>query len=792
MARTTSVSTSRETEERAGHISCFSRLSLILAAALWLVISAGGAAAQSYTFSGFKVEGNQRIQTATIVSYTGIEPGTSVSAGELNDAYRRVVDSGVFESVEFVPSGRTLIIRVAEYPTINLISFEGNRRLKDDDLADLITSSSRRVYSAEQVEADAEVIADAYGQTGRVGAVVTPRIIRRSDNRVDLIFEISEGGTTEIERVSFVGNRFYSDRRLRGVLQTKQANILRAFLRGDTLVEDRIEFDKQVLRDFYLSRGFVDFRVLSTNVEFSRERDAFFLVVNVQEGQRFAFGNITTVSEYPGVDAEDFQKALKIKRGVTYSPVLVDNSIARQERLGLRRGVDFLRVETRITRNDADQTLDVEFVLTKGPRIFVERIDIEGNTTTLDRVIRQRFRIVEGDPFNPREVRESAERIRALGFFAQADVSTREGTAPDQVIVDVNVEEQPTGSLNLGGTYSINSGIGLAIGLQETNFLGRGQRLSLDVSTAQDAQEYTFGFSEPYLLGRELKYDFDISYAETDSGFVQFDTERFAFSTGLTFDISENGRLNTYYAYDDTAMKARNPPQHGPVIGNEIGFGKRSSSSLGLTYSYDTRRTGLNPNAGVLLELGTEFAGLGGDDSYIKSTAKAIAQTRVLSEEVVLRASFEAGALNWHGGNSFSRTVDRFLLGPSIMRGFEPAGIGPRDQSPNPAGGIFDDALGGNFYTVARLEAQFPLGLPEEIGLRGAAFYDVGNVWNLSNVNTAGATIVGASGSLRHVIGVSILWDTAIGPLRFDFSEALVKESFDKPQGFNFTLSAQF
>lgn len=759
---------------------------------LWAVGSAGLAQAQNFVFNRFQVEGNARIQSSTVLSYAGIEPGTSISAGELNDAYRRVVDSGIFETVEFVPQGSTLLIRVVEHPTINRISFEGNRRLKDDDLATLINSSSRRVFDAQMAEADADIIAEAYSQSGRIGAVVTPRIIRRSDNRVDLVFEISEGSTVEIERISFVGNRSFSDRRLRGVLETKQANILRTFLKGDTLVQDRIQFDEQLLTDFYLSRGYVDFKVLSTNVEFSRERDAFFLVMNVQEGQQFKFGSISTVSEMPGVDAAEYQKALKIRPGVVYSPTLIESSIARQERLAVRNGVDFLRVDPRITRNDADQTLDVEFALVKGPRVFIERIDIEGNTTTLDRVVRQRFRIAEGDPFNPREVREAAERIRALGFFSDAKVNTREGSSPDRVIVDVDVEEQPTGSLSLGGSYSVESGIGVAIGLSENNFLGRGQRINLNISTAQDAQQYSFGFSEPYLLGRELRYDFDVAYTETNSSFVTYDTEALFFSTGLTFPVSDNGRLNVRYSLDNSRMLDNGSDDPGTVITSEINQGSKTASSVGVTYSYDTRRTGLNPNAGVLLELGSEFAGVGGDSSYIKTTGKAVAQTKVLSEEVVLQATLEGGALTWNGSD-YSRSTDRFVLGPRIFRGFEPAGIGPRDQSSDGDGGFYDDALGGNFYTVARFEAQFPLGLPEEIGLRGALFYDVGNLWNLNNVDTSGATnIVGENGSFRHVIGFSFLWDTAIGPLRFDFTEALVKEDFDKDQFFNFTLSAQF
>ncbi len=744
------------------------------------------AQAQSYTINSFDVDGNRRIETSTIIARTGIQPGQTVTAGELNDAFQRLLDSGVFETVKLTPRGTTLQIEVQEYPTINQISIEGNRRVKDDVLIEAISSQPRRVFTPQVAEADADLIAEIYSAQGRVSATVIPRIIRRSDNRVDLVFEIAEGTTIEVERVSFVGNRAFSDRRLRRVLETKQANFLRTFLRSDTFIADRIEFDKQVIRDFYLSRGYVDFRVNSANVEFTRERDAFFLVMNITEGQKFSFGKISTVSEIPGVNAADYQNALKIKPGVTYSPSLIENSIARQERLGIKQGVDFLRVEPRVTRNARDLTLDVQFVLTKGPRIFVERIDIEGNTTTLDRVIRRQFDTVEGDPFNPREIRQAAERIRALGFFAVADVEPREGSSPSQVIVDVDVEEQPTGSLSLGGSYSVSDGFGIAIGLNESNFLGRGQNLGITLSTAQDAEQYTLSFSEPYLLGRRLRFDLGLGLASTNSSFASYDTERVFFNPQLSYSIGELSALRLRYGWDRSEMTQQDNEVNGAVISSEIDQGKRTTSSLGVSYVYDSRLGGLNPNAGVLFEVGLDAAGLGGDNEFYKSTARAIAQTRVLSEEVVLRATLEMGALHWRGGD-FSRTLDRFVLGPNTFRGFEPAGLGPRDLSNGQ-----DDAIGGNYYWVARFESDFPLGLPEELGLRGGVFYDVGNLYNIDNVNTAGADIVGADGSIRHVVGVSVLWETPFGPLRFNFSKALKKEDFDQEQNFDLTIQAQF
>ena len=744
------------------------------------------AIAQDYTFSRIVVQGNTRVGDAAVVTRAGIGQGETVTAGQVNDALQNLQNSGLFETVSVVPQGSTLLISVVERATLNRVVFEGNKRLKDDELREVVESKERRAFSVSQAESDAGAIAEAYSVQGRIAARVTPRIIRRSDNRVDLIFEIFEGDVVEIERLSFLGNRVFSDRRLRRVLQTKQAGIFRALIKSDTLIAERVDFDKQLLQDFYFSRGYVDFRIVSTNAQLTKERDGFFLVFKVQEGQQFNFGNISVVSDIPGLDLGVYRKSIKIKPGVVYSPTLVENEISRLEKQGQSDGVDFLRVEPRITRNDRDLSLNVQFVLSRGPRVFVERIDIEGNTTTLDRVIRQQFKIAEGDPFNPREIRDAAERIRALNFFENTDVNAREGSSPDQVIVDVDVEEAPTGSLNFGGSYGVNDGFGLAIGFTERNFLGRGQTVSLSLSTAQDAAQYGFSFLEPAFLGRDVAFGFTLQYNESDSNFSNFDGESLLFSPSLSFPVSEKGRVKLVYSLRRNEMQGRSPPDNGAVVQNEIDAGREIVSSLGYAYSYDTRKTGLDPTAGVYFEFGQDFAGLGGDAEFIRSKTKIVGERRILSEEVTLRATFEGGLLNWRGGTN--RSINRFQVGPRIFRGFEPFGIGPRDFSaPDDA-----DPLGGNMYWVARLETEFPIGLPDEWGIGAAVFYDAGNVWDLDDVDLAGGDIKGQSGSIRHVVGASILWDSVIGPLRFNFTKALKKESYDEEQSFDFAIQSNF
>ena len=760
----------------------------LLALALVMgVAMARPATAQQYQFSEVQVSGNLRIETGTILTYAAISRGQALSAAELNDAVQRIRASGQFEAVDAVPQGSTLVITVVEFPTINRINFEGNSRLSDEELAAVVGSVERRVYSPVQAEQDVTAITQAYADSGRVNATVSPSIIRRDDNRVDLVFEVFEGGLTEIERISFVGNRSFSETRLRGVLETKQAGLFRAIIGRDTLVAERIEVDRRVLTDFYNSRGYADFVVQNVDVALTRDRSAYLITFNVQEGQRFTFGTVTVTSEIPEADAAVFQAALRLATGDTYSPQSIETDIARLERLALRLGLNFVSVEPRITRDDRDLALNVEFALVRGERIFVERIDIEGNNTTLDRVVRAQFRVVEGDPFNPRSIRESAERIRALGFFSVADVNAREGSEPGQVVIDVNVEEAPTGSLSFGANFSSDNGFALLASFKERNFLGRGQALNFELSTGESNRVFTFDFAEPNFLGRDLRFGLGLDYKTTDNQDALYDTETFRFSPSFGFPVSENGRLTVFYAFEYTditdvagrATPADQTDDASEVIEAEAALGGLAANSLGYNYSFDTRRTGLDPNSGVLLRFGQEFGF--GDTAFIKTSALATAETRIWGEEVTLRATLEGGLLSYSDGQS--RVTDRYFLGSRLLRGFEPGGIGPRDA-------VTDDALGGNVFAVARLEAEFPLGLPEEYGITGGAFFDYGSVWDVGN--TFGANVLYDEFTPRSVVGLTIFWTTPIGPLRFNFTEALDAQEFDRPKSFDLTISTSF
>ena len=750
--------------------------------------------AQGLKISSVLIEGNLRIETATIQAFSAIETGDVLSAGDINDAIQRVRDSELFSSVSADIKGTALTLTVIEFPTVNAVVFEGNSVLDTSELQNIVKTSPRRVYSISQVSDDTNSIAAAYSNKGHISASIEPRIIRRSDNRVDIIFEIIEGGIVEIERISFVGNRNFSDGRLRRILGTKQAGLLRLLVQRDTLIEDRIDFDKQVLKEFYNSRGYIDFQTLSVNSELSKARDSFFITFRVQEGQQYKFGKITTSTILSDVDAQLFENAVTAEKDKFYSPEVVDKIIERMERKAHNIGLNFVRVEPRVTRNDNDLTLDINFVVSRGPRVFVERIDISGNTTTADRVIRRQFKIVEGDALNPREIRASADRIRALGFFDNVDVSARKGSAPNQQVVDVVITEKPTGSLSFGANYNSTNGIGIVASFREKNFLGRGQATNFSINTTAASKQLSFGFTEPSVMNRDISLNLDFVYKRSEKNNAKYDTDSINTSSTLGFPISKTESFAIKTFWESELLS--NVSSGSNIILKEALKGRRANFGLGYSYSIDNRRSSLNAKTGAFMNFSQDLA-FTGSDQYLRTSMKLGGETYVLNEDIKLSSIFDFGALMFDGGNG-SRVTDRYFLGSKTFRGFSAGGLGPREVNLSGSAPI-NDALGGNFFAVARFETQFPIGLPEEYGVELGAFFDAGSVWGLDD--TAINTATGASTpskvsysdfTLRAVAGVSIFWSTPIGPLRFNWTDAVKKEPGDIEQTFDLTVSTSF
>lgn len=766
------------------------------------IAAADVAGAQTYRFSSIAVEGNALIDDDAVVSFARIVRDRSMSAAELNAAYQRVAGTGFFRSVDFTPQGNRLVITVQEYPLINRIAFEGNRRLNDDRLREAVSLRSGGVYSPAAAEADANAIAEAYAGAGRLSARVTPRIIERRGGRVDLVFEVVEGAVVEIERISFVGNRSFSERRLRNAIEAAQAGRLSTLFRVDNYNEQRIARDRQTLQDFYLSRGFLDVQVLSGVTELSRERDGAFVTFTIREGQQYRVGRVVVTSEIAGIDPAPYQAGLRDRSGVLFTPTILENLIQQAEVVGYQSGERFVRAEPRLVRNEREGTIDVELALVRGERVFIERIDIQGNTTTQDQVIRRQFDVAEGDPLNPREIREAAARIRALGYFSDVRVAPVQGSNPQQAVVDVRVDETTTGSLGFGLSYGADAGVGGSINYNENNFLGRGQRVNLTFSTVSNARSLALNFTEPAFLGRDLALGLSVGLSTTQaSSNARFGSRIVQFSPSLTFPVSDFGRFQVRTSIAQSEITVDPVPtlptldSVAPRIRQDAALGSVITSSVGYTYTLDTRRNGLDPDSGFIFRFGQDVAGLGGDRRWLRSTLLAGYERRVLNGDVTLRAEFEAGAIVHQSGPS--RINERFVLSSEQFRGFPAYGIGPvaygADGSRN--------GLGGNFFAVARLEAEFPLGLPQEYNMNGGVFLDVGSVWGIDSPGAGGdaACAPGVTTScyvndrtLRASAGVSLFWNSPMGPLRFNFAMPVRREDHDLFRRFDLSLATRF
>ena len=738
--------------------------------------------AQTFTFNDFVIEGNKRIETATILSFAGIEKGQTLSASEVDAAVQRIRDSNLFNNVSTDIRGDILVIMVEEFPTVNLVVFEGNSSINDGVLTNFVRSKSRQIFDQNIVTEDADSIAQAYADQGRISAVVVPRIIKRSDNRVDVIYEITEGGIIEIERVSFVGNSVFTDSNLRRVIESKQAGRLRLFVSNDIFVEDRIELDKQRLRDFYNANGYIDFEVKDVRAELTRERDGFLVTFTLVEGPQFRVGDVNIISEIPSVSEDGFLPFLRVAKGDIFTEEAVDESIAELGVYAAEQGFSFVRVDPRVSRNDVAQALDIDFILSPDNKVFVERIDISGNRTTADRVIRRQFDFVEGDPFNQRKMRRSLDRIRALGFFANVNINAREGSSPSQVVIEVEVQERSTGKFGFGANYSTKDGASFALNLSESNFLGRGQRLAFDLNVGEKNTSFSFDFIEPSILDRDVALGINTRYG-TQSVKNAYKINTVRFSPSLTFSTGKNSRLNTSAIIkSDTITSATSATSTASgVINNEIEEPNRTDLGLGYSYSYDTRRDDFDYGIDRYYTVSQDFVN-GSGNLFIKSTLSSGLVGYIYGDEIELSAEFDAGVLTFLNGHS--RVTDRFLSTPRTLRGFKFGGIGPRQNKV---------ALGGDYYAIVRLESKFPLGFAEDYGISGGAFFDAGSLWGLNSADTEGQTdITSNEFKLRSVVGLSLFWATPIGPLRFNFSQALSKEDLDDVQNFELTIETRF
>lgn len=732
------------------------------------------------------VIGNQRVEAATVASYLVVTPGQPFDADLIDQSLKILFATGLFADVVMERDGGTLLIRVVENPIINRIVFEGNSRLDREDLLEEAELRPRMIYTRSKVRADAQRIIELYRNSGRFAAVVEPKIIQRDQNRVDLVFEIAEGPKSRVSRINFVGNRIFSDGELRDAIATTEARWWKIFGSNDTYDPDRLAFDREQVRQYYLQRGYADFRMVSAVAELTPDQRDFFITFTLEEGEIYRFGKIEVESEVRELDAGLFSLFVRAQEGAIYNAKHIEDSIDSMTSAAGQFGFAFLDISPRTTRDREARTISILFRILETPRAYVERVDIHGNVRTLDRVVRREMRLAEGDAFNLSRVERSEIRLRSLGFFREATVEPQQGSQPDRVILDVTVEEQATGELTLGAGFSSFESFILNFSIRERNLLGRGQDLSFAINFSSLRRSFNLSFTEPYFLGKSLAAGISLFRSDFDLGRASaFSTTTTGASINFGFPLTEFVRFGGRYRIQQDVIDVRSVVSSPFLLGS---VGSNTTSSMGYSWSYDSVNNFLRPSDGQRFIFNQDFAGLGGNIKYLR-TSFSYDYFERLFFGVILHVSADAGFIEGIGRDV--RINDRFFLGGPEIRGFDTAGVGPRDAAGN--------FLGGNLKYVASTELRLPLGAAaSELGVQVAAFVDVGALArpDLFMFDSAGNPVdnssVFSNGSPRVSVGIGITWDSPFGPFRIDMAKVIKKQPFDDTQFLQFNVGTTF
>jgi len=851
---------------------------LLLGVALFGVASFAAPAARAQAGQGatsIVVEGNRRVEADTIRAYFKVPPGERIDAAKIDSALKALYASGLFQDIRISQSGGRLVVTVVEAPVIDRLAFEGNSKIKDEQLQQEIQSKARGTLSRAAVQADVTRILEVYHRNGRFDVQVVPKIIERPNNRVDLVFEIKEGEKTGVKSMIFVGNHAYSDYRLKEVIKTTTSNLLSFLQTTDVYDPDRIEADRDLIRRFYLTHGYADVQVVSATGEYDPGIKGFVITFTIEEGALYRFGTVEVQSNIRAVDSLSLRPVLRMHQGDIYNGDAVEKTVEDVTVEITKHGYPFATVRPRGDRNPQEHTIGVVFVVDEGVRAYIERINIRGNTRTRDYVIRREFDISEGDPYNRALIDRAERRIKNLNFFKNVKISNEPGSAPDRVVINVDVEEQSTGDFSVMGGYSTADGFMGQVSVSERNLMGTGRYAKASGTLGQYIRGIELGFVEPYFFDQRVSAGIDLYARDTlSSPYLSYGTATYGTNlkagVPLREDLSFQGRYSIYWSQINLVsslndcnnvnpnmsttfptinainasgglVNAAYPGYTNAVAGGaqsnclmaapnlggsqlnvaslpvreELAAGGYLTSMVGYGLTYNTLDNNKRPTSGLLLSFGQDIAGLGGNARYIRSVVDFRTYYEVVSDLV--------GVVHLQGGDMFGlskgpngesnyvRMLDDFKVGPNVVRGFQPAGIGPRDITPGTSG----DALGGTYYWGASLEVQYPFYfLPKDSGFRGAVFVDSGAEWGYKGetswpangeVNGLITTSTGTqflcgncamqfadSAAPRLSVGASLIWDSPFGPLRFDLAYPILKQAFDRTQWFQFGGGTRF
>jgi outer membrane protein insertion porin family len=748
------------------------------------------AAAQASAIRSINVQGNRRVEPETVRSYLKFSVGDAYDPGQVDASIKTLFATGLFTDVRIERSGADVIVTVVENPVINQVAFEGNSEIDTDTLRNEVHLKPRSVFTRARVQSDVQRVLDVYRRQGRYAATVEPKIIELEQDRVNLVFEISEGEATKVKGINFVGNNAFSDSDLRDVISTTEKGWF-DFLKGTSIYDpDRMNLDRELVRQHYLKNGYADVQVTAANAELDRDGSGFFITYAIEEGEQYQFGDVNIESTMTDVQPAAYQGELSTDAGKTYDAQAIDKSVEDLTVAVSEKGYAFARVRPKAEADPVTRKINMTYVIEEGPRVYIERINVSGNTRTKDYVIRREFKLAEGDAYNALMVDQAKKRLKNLGLFKDVDVKRRPGSAQDRLILDVEVVEQSTGELSFGAGYSTAEGVIGDVSITERNLMGNGQFLRLQLSGSLERMQVNLSFTEPRFLDRNLAAGFDLFHKEVDySSTSGFNSRTTGGGVRLGFPLSEEMWMQTNYRLSRDEIF---DVQDGASLAIREAEGTAYTSLIGTSVTYDLRNDPKNPTKGLFFQTGMDFAGVGGDVQYVSFAGEARGYYPITNSITFVTRAIGGHIMGWGGQDV--RLVDLFFKGGETVRGFDRAGFGPRDLNT-------DDALGGQTYWATTAEIRFPIPfVPDDLGIGGAVFADAGSLFGASiPAGTAQGCGGGSnqvcladSNSIRSSVGASLMWASPVGPIRMDFAKVLSKESYDDEQFFRFGAATKF
>ena len=738
------------------------------------------------TIVDIKVEGNQRLEPGTILSYMLVRPGDPFDPDQLDRSLKTLYATGLFSDVNLRREGNTLVVHVKENPIVNRVAFEGNHTLSDETLRPQMQLRPRAVFTPAVAQADRQKILDLYARRGYFAARVDPKIIELPQNRVDVVYEISDGASTLISRIAFVGNHAFSESRLRDVIESREEAWWRFLSSSDSYDPDRLNYDKELLRRFYLQKGYADFEVTGTGAELSPDKKSFFLTFTLSEGERYTVASVTVNSSLRGIDKDQLLPLVELEPGDWYDGDAVERSANAISTYGQNNGQPFIEVKPEIKRDREKHTIDLVFNVGEGPRVYVERIDIVGNQRTQDKVIRREFQLAEGDPLNASRIRDTRQRLQDLDYFQNVNIETSPGSSPDRAVVTTTIQEKATGELTFGGGYASDIGALLSAGLHEKNLIGTGIDAGLNGILAQRETQINFSLTDPYFLDRNIVAGIDVFRTQLNNiDIAQYQATRLGFTLRAGYSFTDH--LRQLWSYSLVQRNVYNvQPTASLYVQDEAGYTLLSQISQALTLDY--RDSKLDPHTGYIIRLGTDVAGLGGNVHFIRSK---IDGTYFIPLDVLMGSSdwgiaVSAGAGYLHTYEGKEQIIDRFFLGGDNLRGFETGGAGPHAIQ----GG---DSLGGEFIWTQSTELRFPLPISSDIGLTGRTFVDIGSLQGVQPLVVNGVQVPFTDNPAPRIgVGVGVSWKTPFGLINIDLGVPVVKKTLDKTQFIRFGFGTRF